>query len=322
MKRNLPHLALTIAGVFAATACAGAAMMGCSDDDTVVADAGVDSSKDSTVSDGTTGDATPDRVDTDVQDGGGADVLPDVPALQDFPRAVTTAACEHIRNCCLVPVAGWDQKGCIDIFAASRGWQEVERFSAYLKAGDAGDGGTPSTLTYDKAKADECLRLTRTFSCGIVKATDEKAMREACGKAISGTIAVGAAGCRASVDCVDGYCGGFDGGVGTCLRFADAGQPCGPADPTDPKGDLMCSRYGLGITPAVYCQSGDGGAKCAANLPIDAGCKGFQQCASGQCDPEPPYGKGVCVTEAVVTDPGITDGFCDLLTIKDAGGGG
>jgi hypothetical protein len=171
-------------------------------------------------------------------------------------------------------------------------------------------------VAYNQAAADDCVARASTFTCPVVQAADYKTMTQQCYAAATGTTAIGATGCRASIECVPGsYCDLVDasapeGGVatGVCRGLRAAGALC-----ADQPRHEACSYRSSGSV----CDSNNPDASARVCIPLKANGQAcaYQnpECQSGLCD-----NIGNCGTSGTITQPYL----CDPYKITDAGGGG
>jgi hypothetical protein len=310
MKQNLLRMVVAAAGIVGASSLAAAVAVGCGGDDSE------GFAPDASTGDEQRADVQPDvsppdaGVDTgmDASDGDARPINCDAaPPLLTFPHAANEAFCAHMADCCLVPKEGWDQATCVDLFDQVGGFQYDGLYADSLDAGK---------VDYDQCKAAACLDDLAHLFCGKFTSADLMAIRRECDEAMKGTVASGG-DCVSTIQCQTGlFCrpngdAGDAGMSGTCVPILGPGQVC------KPYGDEACSYRGLTLeSSSLYCDThqGDSGT-CKAVLPDDAGCNVDQECRSGVC-----YGGSItCVSEFVLSDPGVPEGFCAAFTLPDGG---
>jgi hypothetical protein len=304
MRIDKGRAALAFAAFVGITSATALTIEGCSSDDTTAGgpldgggtDATVDGAVDARAdspADGGTADAPVDSP---------PDAPLDAPAMADFIPAVVRTFCARISSCCLNP-STFDNAKCFAVLNNPNSG-DLLGLPAFEPSTDGG------AATYNPATAADCLSRAAALSCGLVPTAQVKALESVCYGAFTGTRAIGAAGCKSSIDCVTGaFCDlTVDGGA--CAALKGANQPC--SDPNS----LDCSYLGIG-NPANFCNfPADGGAStCQPKLGPDASCNANNDCIDNNCT-------GVCDDNVVISDPGVPNGLCDLFTIKDAGGGG
>jgi hypothetical protein len=325
MKIALPQIATALAGAVVCVATSSIVAVGCSgggdntggpaegggQDGTVDANENGDAlaGEDSTVDATATGDG-PKSGDAGGADGSSdasqaSDVKYDVPSLLDFPNGVNEAYCQRLAQCCLLQPNEFNLSGdggCVPTLDTYSGAYGVGAFKSALDSG---------LVVYSPAAAANCLQEVSALNCGVVTAATVAKIQTDCLSAMLGTIAIDAGPCGSTLECKAGaFCAiPPDSGTGVCAPLAGAGQPC-----IDTAASTDCSYLGNG-SPALYCAPGDGGARCASDLPLDAGCTANVQCQSGACK------YPVCFDSIVYSDPGVPKGTCAYWTIQDAGGG-
>jgi hypothetical protein len=221
----------------------------------------------------------------------------DAPALVDFPHAIDVAFCTRVTECCLQTPQTFDVQKCISLYDNAGTIVGLGRYAASL------DGGQ---VAYDRQQAAQCLADFKNVACGTLQAAQFRTFVATCYAAATGTVPLNG-GCISSLECASGeYCNVPDGGVGSCASLLTQDAGCAHAN-----GD-ECSYLGNG-SPALNCDPISNA--CEPRKDLDAGCNNNRQCLSGFCLTK-------CVNSTVVSDPGVPNGFCDFLTIKDAGGGG
>lgn len=305
MKLNLRRIVISLAGVVAGTGMAAGTVVGCSGDDSVApgGEAGADVTQDVTQDVQPHPDGMADGA-ADVQPDAMPDSTPDVgvdaPPLAAFPRAIAVAFCARLAECCLNPTT-FDQPKCLAALdnPTNEGFVNTATYEPFL------DGGN---VNYNPTLAAKCIMETRQVACGLVASAEAKAIQADCFGAMTGKLAVGATGCRGSIECVTAsHCSLPDGGDagGTCTALSGIGGACTNTSTSD-----ECTYLGNGAPPN-YCN----GSTCAAAKDLDASCGSNAECKSGICFVR-------CVDHQVFSDPGVPNGICDYFSIHDAGGGG
>jgi len=310
-RTSIRSLVAWTSGLVGSAAVASAVVVGCGGDDTgggpsdASADqtgdvVNVDGSQESGV-DGGTDSPGDSPVGDSPTDGGGrmdADATTPPPTADTFVGLVAQALCERVRECCLIDAGGFDLQTCLNDYGTNPLGLGI--VLPYI------DGGT---VTFDPAQATNCLNQIGAFPCGIVNPMNSIGLQQGCIGAFHGSIATGS-NCQGNVQCVSGnYCTTpTDGGSGSCAALQPEGGTCSRFDSTE------CSYLGLGDTKR-YCDLPS--HSCLPQEPIDAGCTNYQQCVSQLCKPS--GGGRVCSGQYVFTDPGVTGGTCDSVTLKDAG---
>jgi hypothetical protein len=153
------------------------------------------------------------------------------------------------------------------------------------------------SISYDSVKAQACLQDIASIPCGVITSAAYLQIRNDCYGAMVGTIPVGGSGCTTNLDCApQGYCNIVgDAGTGTCTMVENLGTGC--------TFNEQCTYRGTGM-PAAFCATG-GSNTCVAQGDVDAACGTTffyeQECTSELC-----VAPGVCGTQAVFSDPGVT----------------
>lgn len=288
---------LTVVGL--ASGAAAAAVTGCSSDDTVTTgDAGGDQE---------TKDAPSEDSGSDTGSDAGIDVVvpPDLPG---FVNSMADAICTRFAQCCTQtdPDGGFDKKTCMKSY--NTGWE--------FSGGDLLIPGVSTTnLNYDQTKAKDCLTKVLTFSCPKIGAAEFKAATAACFGVATGKLAVGAAGCHSSVECVTtGWCDVPDGGDGgTCQALLAANTDC-TGKPTE-----ACAYRGVG----AFCD--DVTHKCTPPLSDGTACSPvgqFEGCQSGLCDDNFVCGQNYTIVYPDLDagpDAAPYPGFCKQFPAGDGG---
>lgn len=253
-----------------------------------------DSSTDSSVDAGS--DAADSGVDAqaDVEippvDAGAADAdASDLAA--EFPARLAATACEAAAQCCFGDPN--TQNG-----AAVDGgtYQQQKCLNSYLSNGisQSGPGSSPdfTKLTYDQAKATECLGRMKALACNS-NAAEYRALVSACYGVLQGNIPIGQP-CARTQYCVPGaFCNTASAG-GTCEAIRATGAACGDWTTNAGFGQFSCSNRFSGQPPRFCRGRSDAGTvlptsewKCENALPDgeycsnDSYCTGV--CASQKC---------------------------------------
>jgi len=244
------------------------------------------------------------------QDAGGADgdasACPvAVPSLDSFVSTLVSAACQQFEQCCLLSPSEFNMALCTSFYSKGGAWLGLGFVEPYF------DGGR---IAYDPTAACNCLVGTSGFNCGSLTGQDFTNLQATCFAAVHGTATDGGA-CASSYECAPGlYCAqpaadAGDAGLGLCQPLVPDGGPCTT--------DFACSYLQNG-QPELYCNSST--QTCAPRVDVDGGCTRNPMCTSNRCVY---FSSGsLCQAGGITTDPGVPGGFCDALTIKDAGGGG
>lgn len=287
---------------------AGAMMVGCSSDDTVVPiDGSVDTKPDNTVVDVVIPpDVTPDA---------GPDVKPDnyiydASAIQNFMTAQVANMCTRYAQCCFGnDASAFDTTKCKDTV---KNGQDFNLRPLLESPAVVTDG----RLKLDPTAAAACLAEALTFSCPSAQSTESSKFALDCFTAVQGTVPNGQP-CNQNIECADGYCvasaDAGDAGTGLCTALKGNGQgPCGL------RNEECQTRGYLGTAARCDVKAADGGTgsfTCGSRLANGASCAYNWECTSGLCD----FATGKCQTSAVTVTPGI----CTFWTLpQDAGGGG
>ncbi|MFO0551807.1 MAG: hypothetical protein U0271_25700 [Polyangiaceae bacterium] len=203
---------------------------------------------------------------------------PDDLTLEAFPEAFRDAECTRAVSCLLFP----DVDACKAALAYDRWLVDSVGAAAYGK------------ITYDPAKAKECIDALTNASCESAYFVPP-AVRESCDPVFGGRGAVGApclsaAECQGTVAACEGSCG-EDCCEGTCVSadaFGQEGDACDDLTPCAP--DFYCSFVEGGTTECV--KRAGANETCVIDGCIDgyqcdnATLKCFKQATSGaQCNP-------------------------------------
>jgi hypothetical protein len=294
--KNLGRAAAIMFGVVGLSGIAAALAVGCGGDDTVVS-YGNDSSADSPTSDVATDTSTP--TDSGADTSFHFDAGPS--SLANFFHQIDQTGCARLESCCGGPTAFQvdGPGGCIDTFDNS---PALFGFFYTRSLHDLVDGG--GQVTFDQAKATECLNLIQNLSCTVpISSADTLAIQTACYGAITGTIAAGTAGCTDSIECVPPAHCDLSVNGGTCLAPLAAGTPClsgaGNAASQDNCGRAYTGSPGSCEVGGLTTLSEAG--TCAAPFTDGTPCFNPFECSSDLCDtpdgnPDLPYVCGAATT--------------------------
>jgi hypothetical protein len=271
-----------------------ASMAGCSGDDNK-GDAG-DSGNDVTL-DNFNPDVSND-VGSDVVDAGNSDAPYDATALIAFPAQELAAICKRIQTCCYGADAG-STSLCESLFGPGL----EGNLSDVLGLLDAG------RLRLDTTAATSCIAGISTMTCGVfndvdsggtsITATEYSTIVQNCYSAIYGTIPIGQEGCTVAAECApNAQCvaaTGTDGGATTkCAALNGSGQ-----GPCTLNSNWQCQYRGYLGTPALTCETADGGTECVPKLSNGANCTYSFECSSGLCNQ---YANPSCASSGPIID--------------------
>lgn len=308
-RRRASRAVLVFVGASASSSLVAATLGGCGDDTEVIppdastVDATADHRADTAADSNVTPDASDAAAPTDAADAADAAPKPDAGTLAQFALAQATAVCGRLSSCCAQDAAAFDLQSCVSTVLVGGG---IELNTSYLTASDggAGLGITRGKVKLDPSLGSACLQSLANFNCAALGSKEWSAMLQNCFGALSGTVAIGATGCRDAVECVPGaYCAAnADGGEGTCTALAEAGAPCGPT------GNDMCAYRGyLGAQRCDLFKYNDaGGTKtCVPQQPNGSTCNFQWECANGTCA----YATQKCDSLQIIADPGTCAAF-------------
>jgi hypothetical protein len=207
--------------------------------------------------------------------------------VEDFPRAVTVAFCEHYTRCCGIPEERRNTALCEQIVGdGAGGYNGLETFEASLSTGN---------VTLDPALASMCLSGQFDTSCDVTTAEIQTALFAACFGALTGHVTTGGA-CLTAAECANGWCD-----AGTCAPFRALGTSCSV--------DVECSRLGVGD---AWCAAGT----CSSLSADGTSCTLNQHCLSGLCN------YPVCGQSIPTTDRDAPIAYtCDGYTLPAPDGG-
>ncbi len=299
--RNLSRIAAMAGGIVACNVIAWTSMVGCSGDDNAIPDGG-DAAPDNTQIDVFVPDVQGQDVVGDEDAGTNPDAPYDAASLLAFPAEEALASCGRLRTCCYGADAGVALTKCIGHVSPLG----INGTLVELSLPGVLDGGH---LHLDETTANSCLAALSTFSCPVMPESEYRNVTQNCYGAVSGTLPIGAQGCKTSVECVPGaYCAAAtapDGGpTKECYVVGDAGSPCTASN-------IQCMYRGyLGQNQLRCAIDGGSTGTCGPQLQNGAKCNYSFDCLSQTCDET-----GHCGTAFTLTDPGT----CDYLFYSDAG---
>ena len=155
---------------------------------------------------------------------------------------------------------------------------------------------TRGKIKFDSVAAASCIAELGALSCPAFGDTEIRTLIQNCYSAVTGTVAIGQAGCIDSAECVRGaYCArGVDGGEGTCAALSGPGGACsGNNEKCAYRGYLGSERCDL----YAYTDAGPT-FKCLAQQPLGSTCNQAWECSSGLCN----YVTAKCGTSQILTD--------------------
>ncbi len=199
--------------------------------------------------------------------------------VEDYPRAVTVAFCEHYTRCCGIPEGRRNMALCEQIVGdGAGGYNGLENFEASLSTGN---------VTLDPALAAMCLSGQHDTNCDVTTSETQTALLAACFGALTGHVTTGGA-CLTAAECANGWCDG-----GTCAPFRALGTSCSV--------DVECSRLGVGD---AWCAAGT----CSALSADGTSCTLNPHCLSGLCA-YPACGQSIPTTDRDEPTPWTCNGY-------------
>ncbi len=251
-------------------------------------------------------------VDSGSVDSGTGDGSPEAaPSYAFFPNEVVQTICNHLATCCEGSnTSSFNMQQCFAVFTSFGGLNGDGLYLAEpaLQA----DGG--AAVAYNPSAAAACLADISALPCGSVHDTSWQQVTSQCFAALTGGIPVNGTGCHGSIECApDSYCSN-----GTCTPILALGAPCTTNDQCQYRGTAPKTAY----CDYQYPNPDAGTQTCVAAQPTGSVC-GYtfyypNECQTFVCNAS----SGLCDTAQLFSDPGVSQGLCDSLTIKDAGGGG
>lgn len=259
-------------------------LIACGDDDSVllqVADGGIDGAKpdsannldsssrvDAVAEDSATSDATSDagadvgpsdaskdvQADVDlppIDAGGPGD---DASALAfEFPQRVAQEICRTTARCCF---GDGNTQGDASVDGGT--YDATKCYNLYYPNGfNLSNPGTSvdyGKLTYDAAKAAECLGRIQVLACGA-NAAEYRAVVAACYAALEGNGGAGAA-CKLNSECQPGFFCNTSVAGGTCEAIRGSGAACGDWTTNASQAQGTCSTRFSGAPPR-FCKTLD-----------------------------------------------------------------